>query len=117
MTTFPEIAARLRDGNLTPDEIASYRSFCAGSLYRMYEQYGKCLSFGAEWRTEIKNNPVTTSGKPMSEAELERIYSASGPGKEETHLKYQIKGVEALETVLTSLYFQTNKEMQLANRE
>lgn len=108
--TFPEIADRLREGNLTPDEVSLYRQKCAGELYFMYEQYGKCLSFGAEWMTAKRE-------EYKSQAECERAYAASGPGKEETTLKYKIKGVEALESVLTSLYFQTNKEMQMANRE
>lgn len=110
MTDFPQIAERLKQGNLLPDEIAEYRQFCAGQLFFFYEQYGKCLSFGAEWMTENRKDYG-------SQAETERAYAASGPGKEETTLKYKIKGVEALESVLTSLHFQTNKEMQLANRE
>lgn len=108
--TFTEIADRLREGNLAPDEITSYRQFCAGSLYRMYEQYGKCLSFGAEWMTEHRKDHG-------SQAETERAYAASDAGKEETTLKYRIKGVEAIESVLTSLYFQANKEMKLAENE
>lgn len=110
MTDFTQIAARLKEGNLTPDEITDFRQKCSGELYFMYAEYAKCLSFGAEWMTKHRE-------AYKSQAECERAYAASGPGKEETALKYKIRGVEALETVLTSLYFQTNKEMQMANRE
>lgn len=108
--TFTEIASRLRDGNLTPDEIKDFRSYCAGMLYRMYEEYGRALSFGAEWVTENRKNHG-------SQAETERAYLSTEAGKKETTLKYEIRGVEAMSEVLTSLHFQTNREMQLASRE
>lgn len=116
MTDFPEIVSRLEQGNLTPDEISSYRSYCAGSLYRMYEEYALCLSFGAEWKT-AKREERAEGEKPKSEAELERLYATTEPGKKETTLKYRIKGAEIINDTLTSLYYQTNKEMKMAGND
>lgn len=99
---FLTIQDRLLEGNLHGDEIAMYRSFLSVWLSRFYEQYGLCLSSRAEWTTEHRK-------EYGSQAECERAWEA-GPGREETTLKYKIKGYEVVGEVLTSLWFQVNKE-------
>lgn len=106
---FTLIISRLEQGSLTGDEIAEFRSFCAAWLFRYYEQYGKCLSFGARWKTGTRE-------RYKSMAECERAYEATDEGKKEIRLKCRIKGVEAVQEVLTSLWFQVNKEAREANR-
>lgn len=108
--TFKEISIRLAENNLTPDEITHFRSFCASWLFRFYETYGSVVSLGAVWQTEHRQDY-------KSQAETERAWLATEEGSEETKLKNRIKGVEALQEVLTSLYYQTNREMRLAQND
>lgn len=109
---FKEIADRLSENNLTPDEIAHFRSFCAAWLFRLYETYGKLVSEGAGWQTDRRSSPDY-----KSQAERERAWYATEEGQEETTLKYRIRGVEAMQDVLTSLYYQANREMKLAGND
>jgi hypothetical protein len=104
---FKSIQERLLEGNLYGDEVASYRNYIAVMLARAYEKYAGSLSFRAEWTTEHR-------AEYKSQAECERAWEATGPGKEETTLKWTIKAYEALSEVLTSLWFQLNKEERSA---
>lgn len=103
MTNFPEIQSRLLEGNLYGDEIAAYRSYLAVMLARGYEKYAGSLSSRAEWTTEHRS-------EYKSQAECERAWEATDAGKEETITKWTIKAYEAVQEVLTSLWFQINKE-------
>lgn len=108
--TFKDISSRLAENNLTPDEIADFRSYCASWLFRLYEQYGRLVSSGAAWQTEKRDGY-------KSQAETERAWLATEEGNAETETKYRIRGVEAMQDVLTSLYYQTNREMRIAQSD
>lgn len=101
--TFPEIQSRLLEGNLHGDEVAAFRSYIAVMLARAYEVYASCLSFGATWTTEHRP-------EYKSQAECERAYEATEAGKKETTVKWTIRAYEAVQEVLTSLWFQLAKE-------
>lgn len=104
--TLKTIQDRLLEGDMFGDEIASSRSYIAVMLARGYEAYARCLSLRAEWTT-------TNRDQYKSQAECERAYEATDAGKEETVIKYSLKAYEAIQEVLTSLWFQINREEKL----
>lgn len=112
MTDFRTIVDRLEQGNLTPDEIASYRSYCAAWLYRFYEEVGSLSAEGALWLTANRN----LKDRYKSQAECERAWEATESGQKLIKKKALIKGVEHVQEVLTSLWFQTNKELRESSR-
>lgn len=107
---FTDIVDRIEQGNLSPSEITEYRGFCATWLFRYYEMRGKLKAERALWQTANRN-----SYKSM--AECERAWDSIESGQELLKITETVNGLERVSEFLTSLYFQTNKEMQLASRD
>lgn len=110
MSVFKDIVDRIEGGDLSGEEISSFRGFCSVWLFRYYEMRGKLKAEGALWMTGNKD-------KYSSQAACERAWEATESGQELIKVSHTINGLEKINEFLTSLYFQTNREMQLASRE
>lgn len=106
--TLKDIIARLQQGNLTPDEIAEFRSFVAVWLYRYYEEKGTLSAKAALWMTAQRS-------EYKSQAECERAWDATEDGQKLILKSNVIKGLEHIQEVLTSAWFAVNKEYQIAH--
>lgn len=99
------IVERIELGNLTPDEVDSYRNYLAVWLFRYFEEYGQVSSESALWLTANRE-------KYKSQAEAERAWDAQDRGQRQILLKNLIKGLEHLQDVLTSQHFQLTRAMK-----
>jgi hypothetical protein len=96
------IVQRIETGNLSPDEVDSYRNYLAVWLFRYYEEYGQVSSQGALWQT-------ANAEKYKSQAACEKGWDSTEWGQRQTLLKNLIKGLEHLQDVLTSQHFQLTR--------
>lgn len=101
--TIKSIVERMREGNMTPDEIADSRVFIGTWLYTFNVRYGKASALSAVWITANRE-------KYKSHAECERAWEATEKGQEEIRLKYDIRALEAIQDALETAWFLAQRE-------
>lgn len=104
---FETIQDRLLEGNLHGEEVATFRNYVAVWLSYFYEQRGKSKVQGAIWIHGHRDDH-------KSHAACERAWETTEAGQNLTLLDERIRGYEKVFEVLTSLWFQLNKEERSA---
>ena len=106
--TYNEILLRVKNGGLSPDEVAEYRTQLAVKLAYLHEEKARLGIAASEWINAHRPDH-------KSYADAERGWDVTEEGKSLIKVKERINGMGELLKVLESRWFSLRDEMKQAN--